>query len=58
MCWKCQVLEDLIAENSARFRMEMWATAIAAIAERHGLDDADAARHVRLHAITGPEMTQ
>lgn len=57
-CWKCRVLEELIAEHVMRFRREMWATAIASVAERHGLDDADAARHVRLHAINGPEMTQ
>lgn len=58
MCWKCQVLEELIAEHVTRFRLEMWATAIAYAAERYRLDDADAMRHVRLHAINGPEMTQ
>lgn len=58
MCWKCDAIEAVVAEEIRSNREEMWATAIAYVAERHGLDDADALRHVRLHAINGPGMTQ
>ena len=58
MCWKCDAIEEITAEQIRRNRAEMWATAIAHVAERYRLDDADATRHVRLHAINGPGMTQ
>ena len=56
MCWKCRAIEEITAEEIRRERAEMWATAIAFVAERYRLDDADALRHVRLHAINGPAV--
>jgi hypothetical protein len=58
MCWKCRAIEEITAEEIRRERAEMWATAIAFVAERYRLDDADALRHVRLHAINGPGVSQ
>jgi hypothetical protein len=46
------------AERLAREDFEMTAIAVAYAAERYRLDDADAARHVRLHAINGPGVMQ
>jgi hypothetical protein len=58
MCQCCQAFAKIEAEQIRRSRAEMWAIAIAHVAERYRLDDTDATRHVRLHAINGPEMTQ
>lgn len=57
-CLQCRVFARIEAEEVERIRMEMWFTAIAYVAERYRLDDYDAARHVRLHAINGSGMTQ
>jgi hypothetical protein len=56
LCPDCR--EEISAAESLRERAAMWATAIAYVAERYLLDDADALRHVRLHAINGPGITQ
>jgi hypothetical protein len=58
MCFRCQVLAEIDAEEIRREVAAMWATAIAFVAERYRLDDADALRHVRLHAINGPGVSQ
>jgi hypothetical protein len=57
-CFRCQVLAEIDAEEIRREVAAMWATAIAYVAERYRLDDADALRHVRLHAINGPGVSQ
>jgi len=55
-CSRCRVFAEIDDQAIRREIAAMWAAAIAAIAERHGLDDADALRHVRLHAINGPAV--
>jgi|tagenome__1003787_1003787.scaffolds.fasta_scaffold20869181_2 hypothetical protein len=60
MC-QCPICLEIAAAQAAeveRIRIEMWFTTIAYVAQRHGLDNTDAARHVRLHAISGPGMIQ
>jgi hypothetical protein len=57
-CFQCRVFAEIEAEEVRRERAAMWATAIAYVAERYRLDDADALRHVRLHAINGPGVSQ
>ena len=39
-------------------RRELTAYALAMIAERHGLDDYDARRHLLVHAVNYPRMVQ
>jgi hypothetical protein len=46
------------AARIARDDAEMTLFALAWIAEHHGLDDTDAARHLRRHAINGTGVLQ
>lgn len=57
-CLQCRVFARIEADEDRRIRREMWAAAVAYVAQRYRLDDYDALRHVRLHAINGPGMTQ
>lgn len=57
-CFRCRVFAEIEAEEVRREVAAMWATAIAHVAERYRLDDADAAHHVRLHAINGTGVIQ
>jgi hypothetical protein len=58
MCRDSQGREETPDAEILRERAAMWAAALAYVSERYRLDDADALRHVRLHAINGPGMTQ
>jgi hypothetical protein len=56
---QCPVCRE--AAEAARLDREeraMLLAAIAWVAERYRLDDRDAARYLRLHAINGPGMAQ
>lgn len=57
-CLQCRVFARVEAEEAERVRREMWAAAVAHVAQRYRLDDADALRHVRLHAINGTAVMQ
>jgi hypothetical protein len=65
-CPRCRVFAEIDAEAvqreiaalSDQAALGRWAIAIAHVAERYRLDDADAARHVRLHAINGTGVVQ
>lgn len=55
-CPVCREAEELARRD--RDDREMTAIAIAWVADRYRLDDADALRHVRLHGINGTGMIQ
>lgn len=57
-CFRCQVLAEIDAEADRREIAAMWSIATAHVAERYRLNDADALRHVRLHAINGTGVIQ
>lgn len=50
--------EDLDLARLDREAREMTVIALTWVAERYGLDDADAARHLRAHAIDGTGVIQ
>jgi hypothetical protein len=48
----------LLAERLAREDVEMTAIAVAYVADRYRLDDAEAMQHIRLHGINGTGVMQ
>lgn len=58
MC-NCPICQEA-AEAEQRYRddMEMTAIAVAYVADRYRLDDADAMQHIRLHGINGTGVIQ
>lgn len=57
-CPTCLHRQAMALRAERRDDAEMTRVAIAWVAERYRLDDADALRHVRLHGINGTGMIQ
>lgn len=57
-CPTCLHRQKMAEMAERRDDMEMTRVAIAWVAERHGLDDYDAVRHLRLHAFNGTGVIQ